>query len=144
MRIYDLVSCTVSCSVTAHARWINALEVHPTREDLFVTAAEDATIGLWSISEPSGKLAHLSTTTVGDWLLVPALAARPNPYCSPNPHPHPQPRGSPNPHPHLTARPNPLTLALTLTLILTLTLTRLPTGYSRVSRSPVGRSAPTS
>ena len=64
VRIYDLVSCTVSCSVTAHARWINALEVHPTREDLFVTAAEDATIGLWSISEPSGKLSHVSTTTV--------------------------------------------------------------------------------
>ena len=50
VRIFDLVSCSISCQITAHARWINALEVHP-NGFLFATASEDTTIGLWSLSE---------------------------------------------------------------------------------------------
>ena len=56
VRIYDLASCSLCCAIAAHARWINALEVHPTRDDLFVSAAEDTTVGVWSIAEPSGKV----------------------------------------------------------------------------------------
>jgi len=70
VRVYDLVSCTICGSISAHARWINALEVHPTRDDIFATASEDTTIGVWRMDEQSGRLSHVSSLQAADWLLT--------------------------------------------------------------------------
>jgi len=70
VRVYDLVSCTLCGSISAHARWINALEVHPTRDDIFATASEDTTIGVWSMNESTGKLGHVAHYQATDWLLT--------------------------------------------------------------------------
>jgi len=69
VRVYDLTSCTLCASLAAHARWINALEVHPSRDDLFVTASEDTTLGVWKCSEPDGRITQVAHVTVTDWLL---------------------------------------------------------------------------
>jgi hypothetical protein len=50
VRIYDLVSCSLCVQIAAHARWINALEVHPNGAT-FVTASEDCTIGVWAFHD---------------------------------------------------------------------------------------------
>lgn len=69
VRVYDLLSNTLCSSVSAHARWINALEVHPKRDDLFVSASEDTTLGVWKCLEPDGKIQHCGNITATDWLL---------------------------------------------------------------------------
>jgi len=69
VRVYDLISCSLQTSITAHARWINALQVHPARDDLFATASEDSTIGVWKCLEPEGKVVHCAHIGVTDWLL---------------------------------------------------------------------------
>ena len=69
VRVHDLVSCTLSLSIAAHARTINALEVHPYRET-FVTVSEDTTLGVWSLAEPAPKLSHMQHVPVTDWLLT--------------------------------------------------------------------------
>jgi len=58
----------LTCEITAHARCINALEVHPSKP-LFATAAEDCCINLWQC-EPDGRIALCSTTNVTDALLT--------------------------------------------------------------------------
>ena len=64
-------TCTLSASIAAHARGINALEVHPLRDDLFVTASEDTTIGVWKCDERSGgKILHCTHIAATDWLLT--------------------------------------------------------------------------
>ena len=50
VRIFDLVSCSQLVQISAHARWIHALEVHPNGA-LFATASEDTTIALWDFHE---------------------------------------------------------------------------------------------
>lgn len=67
IRIYDLVSCTMCVQIAAHARWINALEVHPGGM-VFATAAEDTTIQVWDFVDPT-KVAHLYSIPVADALL---------------------------------------------------------------------------
>ena len=67
--MYDLVTCTICSSISAHARWINALEVHPYREDLFVTASEDTNVSVWSMSAATGKVASVACLPATDWLL---------------------------------------------------------------------------
>ena len=55
--------------IAAHARWINALEVHPNGA-LFCTAAEDAVINVWEFLEPlPGGVRHVSSIPVPDALL---------------------------------------------------------------------------
>ncbi len=69
IKIYDLVNCSLCVSVCAHARAINALEVHPTR-DIFATVAEDCMLAVWSLAEPTPTLTHVEHTKVQDWLLT--------------------------------------------------------------------------
>lgn len=69
VRIYDVGACVLCGSIAAHARWINALEVHPAREDLFATASEDTTIGVWRCL-PDAKVMHVAHVPVTDWLLA--------------------------------------------------------------------------
>ena len=70
VRIFDLGAGVLTASINAHVRWINAIEVHPLRDDLFATASEDSTIGLWKCMEPEGKVVHCSHFAVTDWLLT--------------------------------------------------------------------------
>ena len=70
VRIFDVMAGLLSVSVAAHARWINALEAHPCRDDLFVTASEDTTLGVWKLIEPEGKVVHVAHIPVQDWLLT--------------------------------------------------------------------------
>ena len=50
VRIFDLVSCALAVQISAHSRWINALEVHP-NGSTFASAAEDTTINVWRLTE---------------------------------------------------------------------------------------------
>merc|ERR1712087_318826 len=53
VRMYDLEAKVLTAVMTAHSRWINALEVHPSK-DTFATASEDAYIGVWRLPEQGG------------------------------------------------------------------------------------------
>ena len=66
LRIFDLVSCTLSVSITAHARAINAIEVHSDGET-FATAAEDSLVGVWALrgaGSGAEKAEHLGSIAV--------------------------------------------------------------------------------
>jgi len=67
VKIFDLVSCALCVQITAHARWINALEVHP-NGTLFATAAEDTNVHVWSLAD-GPKVALLATIPVTDAML---------------------------------------------------------------------------
>jgi hypothetical protein len=54
VRLYDLANKCIMAQIAAHARWINALEVHPAR-DMFATASEDATISVWRLPEGGAR-----------------------------------------------------------------------------------------
>ena len=71
VRIFDLVSCSMSVQISAHARWINSLEVHP-NGSLFATASEDTTIGLWALTETGAapKVTSAGHITAPDALLT--------------------------------------------------------------------------
>jgi len=67
VRVFDLVSCSMQAQFSAHARWINALEVHPNGQT-FATASEDTTIGLWDFVD-TPKVHHRGSINVTDALL---------------------------------------------------------------------------
>ena len=67
VRIFDLVSCSLSVQIAAHARWIHAIEIHPNGTH-FATAAEDTTINVWAFYE-GPKVVHAATIPVTDALL---------------------------------------------------------------------------
>lgn len=69
VRIFDLVSCCLSVMITAHPRWVNALEVHPNGVT-FATAAEDTLLNVWALHEPAPKVVHVTTIPVADHLLT--------------------------------------------------------------------------
>lgn len=50
MRVYALSTFTIAAQVSAHARWINALQLHPSKR-LFATAAEDGVVCVWNFGE---------------------------------------------------------------------------------------------
>ena len=53
----------------AQARWVNALDVHPTK-DVFATAAEDCTVSVWRLPDAgSAQLKHHSSVVVPDGLM---------------------------------------------------------------------------
>ncbi|KAL1495672.1 hypothetical protein AB1Y20_016537 [Prymnesium parvum] len=60
-------SCHLSCLIAAHTRWINALELHPTKP-MFASAGEDCCVTVWSWSA-EGKVTALWSTHVTDALL---------------------------------------------------------------------------
>eukprot|EP00316_Scyphosphaera_apsteinii_P024686 CAMPEP_0119309530 /NCGR_PEP_ID=MMETSP1333-20130426/15819_1 /TAXON_ID=418940 /ORGANISM="Scyphosphaera apsteinii, Strain RCC1455" /LENGTH=330 /DNA_ID=CAMNT_0007313523 /DNA_START=56 /DNA_END=1048 /DNA_ORIENTATION=+ len=60
VRMYDLEAKVLTAVMTAHARWINALEVHPSK-DTFATASEDAYVGVWRLPEQGGHTIKLVT-----------------------------------------------------------------------------------
>jgi len=69
VRIHDVLSKALMVQIAAHARWINALDVHPTK-DVMATAAEDCTVSVWRLPEvPGAQLKHLSSVVVPDTLL---------------------------------------------------------------------------
>ena len=70
MRIYDLRDRALACVIGAHARWINALELHPTK-DLFATASEDAHVSVWKIPDEQARpLKHVATLPLPDHVLT--------------------------------------------------------------------------
>lgn len=70
VRIWDLVTCSLTVSITAHPRFINALEVHPDG-CLFATASEDTTISLWAFNEsPDVRVSFVRSIPVQDNLLT--------------------------------------------------------------------------
>ena len=70
VRLHDVLSKSLVVQVTAHARWINAIDVHPTK-DIFATAAEDCIVSVWQLPEATHapQLKHLSAVVVPDALL---------------------------------------------------------------------------
>ena len=56
--------------IAAHARWVNALEVHPSR-DVMATAAEDCTVSVWKLPSGDGstQLKHAGALVVQDAML---------------------------------------------------------------------------
>ena len=50
VRVFDLVSCALAVQISAHSRWINALEVHP-NGSTFASASEDTMINVWTLME---------------------------------------------------------------------------------------------
>ena len=64
----DLVSCAQVIQIAAHARWVNAIEVHPDGA-LFASASEDTTVQLWHMSD-GPKATHFATIPVTDSLLT--------------------------------------------------------------------------
>ena len=69
IRIFDLVSCTQTVQIAAHARWINALEVHPNGA-LFASASEDTTVALWEFVGDGHNARHVASIPVQDALLT--------------------------------------------------------------------------
>ena len=70
VRIYDLRDRALACVIGAHARWINALELHPTK-DLFATASEDAHVSVWKIPDEQARpLKHVATLPLPDHVLT--------------------------------------------------------------------------
>ena len=71
VRIFDLVSCTQCAQISAHARWINALEVHPDGFR-FATASEDTLIGLWGCAETGAvpQISNVAMIPAADALLT--------------------------------------------------------------------------
>jgi WD40 repeat protein len=70
VRIHDVLSKCVVVQVAAHARWINALEVHPVK-DIMATAAEDCTVSVWRLPEDGGstQIKHIASVVVPDAVL---------------------------------------------------------------------------
>lgn len=68
IRVFDLVACAQVVQVAAHARWINALEVHPDGTT-FASAGEDTTINVWAFHAPP-QVVHKSSIVVTDSLLT--------------------------------------------------------------------------
>jgi len=67
VRIYDLVSCTIAVQMSAHARWINAIEVHPNGCH-FATASEDTTVQIFEMLD-GPKVRHSHAVAAPDALL---------------------------------------------------------------------------
>ena len=70
------VVCFVSISsqkiwqeVQAHSRYLTAIDVHPSK-DLFVTAAEDSTIAVWTLPEAGAKAEIKFATNWRDAMLT--------------------------------------------------------------------------
>lgn len=67
-----LLCCTVQTDgklrseIVAHSRWLSAMDIHP-KEDIIVTAAEDATVNVWQLpiggNKVGCKLVSTPTTT---------------------------------------------------------------------------------
>ena len=68
VRIWDLVSCSLTVQINAHPRFINAIETHPDG-CLFATASEDTTIALWAFNEGTDVRVSLTPIPVQDALL---------------------------------------------------------------------------
>ena len=60
----------IQVQIAAHARWVNALEVHPSR-DVMATAAEDCTVSVWRLpsGDGSSQLKHAGALVVQDAML---------------------------------------------------------------------------
>jgi len=69
IRLFSLESRSLSAVIAAHARWINAIEVHPTK-DLFATASEDTFIGLWRLEAGGAKVSHVQHIPAADCTLT--------------------------------------------------------------------------
>ena len=50
VRVHDLTSRSLLVQIAAHARWVNAIEVHPMR-DVMATVAEDCTVSVWRLPD---------------------------------------------------------------------------------------------
>eukprot|EP00899_Mesostigma_viride_P027496 jgi/Mesvir1/7931/Mv11853-RA.1 len=57
IRVYNLGSTQprLWVEIMGHTRFLSALAMHPTK-DVFVTAAEDSTVNVWSLPDASGKV----------------------------------------------------------------------------------------
>ncbi|KAL3905417.1 MAG: hypothetical protein SGPRY_010916 [Prymnesium sp.] len=69
IRIFEVEghNLLLSTLVAAHARWINALEVHPSKP-IFASAAEDSFVSVWAF-EPTGKLSLRGSSHAPDSLM---------------------------------------------------------------------------
>lgn len=56
--------------LVAHSRWLSAMDIHP-EKDLIVTAAEDCTIGVWSLPIAGGKVCWLTSFFTKDTSCLP-------------------------------------------------------------------------
>ncbi|EOD06584.1 hypothetical protein EMIHUDRAFT_106816 [Emiliania huxleyi CCMP1516] len=59
VRVFDVDAKRCVAVVAAHARWINALEVHPGR-GIFACASEDGYVSVWDL-EPGRRANHVLT-----------------------------------------------------------------------------------
>lgn len=69
VKLFDLGSEVCVAAVGAHARWINALELHPTKE-MFACVAEDGYVSVWKMSGTSNKISHVAHIHAPDALLT--------------------------------------------------------------------------
>jgi len=67
--LFDAVSYDCQVELTAHARWVTAVDV---REDLgfVVTAGEDTVLNVWQVDAASGRIGLQHTSVVTDKLLT--------------------------------------------------------------------------
>eukprot|EP00775_Hariotina_reticulata_P011426 gene11426-11572_t len=61
IRIYSMRDASLRSEIVAHARWLSAMDIHPTK-DLIVTAAEDCSLGVWVLPIAGEKANCLLST----------------------------------------------------------------------------------
>jgi WD40 repeat protein len=55
VQIHSLGTCNLQAQITAHSRFLSAMDVHPTK-DVIATASEDATLNVWSLPMKEPKV----------------------------------------------------------------------------------------
>ena len=68
LRVFHLETAAAIATISAHARCINAMEIHPVKS-IIATASEDSTIGVFNFSE-SGSISHVAYIESQDSLLT--------------------------------------------------------------------------
>merc|ERR1711988_557874 len=69
VRIHDIKSGSLAVQIQAHARFVTAIALHPTK-DLFATAAEDTCFSVWTLpAGPNNQVKHVTTIPVADSML---------------------------------------------------------------------------
>lgn len=58
VRIYNLKTGQLRHELVAHSRWLSAMDIHPSRDNI-VTAAQDCTVGVWQLPIAGAKAACL-------------------------------------------------------------------------------------
>ncbi len=73
----SLVCCSVQTDgklkseIVAHSRWLSAMDIHP-KEDIIVTAAEDATMNVWQLPIGGNKVGCDLTSTLTTTYHIPS------------------------------------------------------------------------